>query len=318
MTARSYTIVGVGAIGGYYGARLASAGHPVRWVARSDVEHLRRHGLSVTSPRGDVSLSGLEVCGPDDPVPGPTDVVVVATKAHDNAALVPEVARHCGPDTVVVVLQNGLDVERPLAEGLPDLRVLGAMSFICSAKVGPGRVEHLDYESVTVGAFSPDGVAVGVTDDVAAVVDDLSGAGVPASGIDDLLVGRWRKLVWNVPFNGLSVVLDAGTDELVGDHDARALVRRLMEEVVVAAAAHGHPLPAHAVDTMIEHTEAMTPYAPSMKLDHLAGRPLELGPIYDVPLATAASVGAPMTRAEALAHQLRFLDRRNRSAAGAP
>lgn len=317
MTSRSYTIVGVGGVGGYYGARLARAGHPVRWVARSDAAHLARHGLEVVSPRGDVTLTGLEVYGPGEAAPA-SDVVVLATKANDNAAMAVELARHLGPDSVVVVLQNGLDVERPVAAALPDHTVLGAMSFICSAKAGPGRVVHLDYERVTVGAFTDDGRPMGVTDEVAAVVEDLDGAGVPSTALDDLVAGRWRKLCWNVPFNGLSVVLDAGTDELVGDPTAEALVRELMTEVVAASVAHGHPVPDGAIDQLVADTRAMTPYAPSMKLDYEAGRPLELGPIYGVPLATAASVGAAMPRTAALHRQLEFLDRRNRAARSGP
>lgn len=312
MAPRSYTIVGVGAVGGYYGARLAAAGHHVRWVARSDADHLRRHGLRVCSPNGDLSLTELDVFGPGQ-VPPPSDVVVVATKAVDDPAVAAQVVPMVGPDTVVVVLQNGLGVEAPFGAALPGVAVLGAMSFICSARVGPGEVHHLDYEAVTVGRWRPDGGAAGTTPEVEAVVADLVGAGVPARALDDLVAGRWRKLVWNVPFNGLSVVLDARTDELVGDPAARGLVVALMEEVVAAAEADGHPVPLGTVDEMLANTEAMTPYAPSMKLDHDARRPLELDAIYASPLAAAAAVGAAMPTTAALHAQLRFLDARNRA-----
>lgn len=311
MSPRSYAIVGVGAVGGYYGARLAAAGHPVTWVARSDADHLRTRGLEVRSPRGDLHLTDLDVVAPGESV-APTDVVVLATKALDNPAMAPVVAPLVGPDTVVLVLQNGLDVERPLAEALPGTPVLGAMSFICSTKVGPGVVEHADYEAVNVGAFSLDDRAVGVTAAVEAVVGDLAGAGVPTEALPDLLVGRWKKLVWNVPFNGLSVVLGAGTDELMADPSALVLVRSLMEEVVGAAAAHGHPVPEGSIDTMLERTAKMTPYAPSMQVDLRAGRPLELGPIYGAPLSAAAAAGYAMPRTGALHRQLAFLDARNR------
>lgn len=313
---RSWTIIGVGAIGGYYGARLAAAGHQVRWVARSDAEHLRRHGLHVSSPLGDLHLHDLEVYGPGQ-APPPSDVVVLATKANDNAALAATVAAAVGPRSVVLVLQNGLDVERPVAEALPSTTVLGGMSFICSHKAGPGRVEHLDYEAVTVGEYHLDGTPGGPTPAVQAVVEDLLGAGVPTTGLDDVIAGRWRKLVWNVPFNGLSVLLDAGTDELMGDTAAHALVVSLMDEVVAASVAHGHGVPAEAVGEMLERTERMTPYAPSMKLDFDAGRPMELEPIYAAPLRVAASVGCAMPRTEVLHRSLAFLEQR-RSGPGGP
>lgn len=311
MERRSYTVVGVGAVGGYYGARLAAAGHPVRWVARSDAEHLRRHGLVVTSPSGDLHLDGLEVAGPDDPVPE-ADVVILATKVHDNDALAQRLAPAVAPGSIVIALQNGLDVERPLAEALPERQVLGAMSFICARKVGPGRVEHLDYEKVTVGEFRPDGLASGVTNAVAEVVGDLSAAGVPSEALEDLLVGRWSKLAWNIPFNGLSVVLDATTREMVTDPACRSLAQSMMEEVIAASVAVGHPVAADLAETMLRSTEKMTSYAPSMKLDFDAGRPLELAAIYEVPLQAAALAEAPMPVAEALWRQLAFLDARNR------
>lgn len=332
---RSYTVIGVGGVGGYYGARLAAAGHDVHWVGRSDVDHLRSHGLKVTSPRGDMHLIDLSVSGPDDPLPM-TDVVVVATKTIDNDELALWLAdRLAGRTTIVVVLQNGLDVERAFARELartaPDVQVLGAMSFICSARPEPGRIEHVDYERVTVAAFTADGSGVPVGDvggpaaaapsagaavsgaAVSAVVDDLVGVGVPCEGLDDLVTGRWRKLVWNIPFNGLSVVLDATTAEMVTDPACRDLVRSLMAEVVDAAAGTGHPLDAGVIDAMFDSTERMVPYAPSMKLDYLARRPLELEAIYAEPVRTAEVVGVSMARTEALWRQLTFLDQRNRA-----
>lgn len=323
-------MIGVGGVGGYYGARLAAAGHDVHWVGRSDVDHLRSHGLRVVSPRGDMHLTDLNVSGPDDPLPM-TDVVVVATKTIGNDELALWLAdRLAGRTTVVVVLQNGLDVERPfareLARTVPDVQVLGAMSFICSARPEPGRIEHVDYERVTVAAFTADGSGVPVGDvgdparaapsagaTVSAVVDDFMGAGVPCEGLDDLVTGRWRKLVWNIPFNGLSVVLDATTAEMVTDSACRDLVRSLMVEVVDAAAGTGHPLDAGVIDAMFDSTERMVPYAPSMKLDYLARRPLEIEAIYAQPVRTAAAGGVPMARTEALWRQLTFLDQRNRA-----
>lgn len=320
MGGRSYTIIGVGGVGAYYGSRLAAAGHRVHWVGRSDVDHLRTHGLVVESPNGDVHLTGLEVTGPDDDLPA-TDVVVVCTKTIGNAALAGWLAgRLAGRDCIVVILQNGLDVERVFADALavtaPHTIVLGAMSFICSTRVGPGHIRHVDYERVTVGAFTPDGGAVAAgpgADAVAAVVADIAGAGVACEALDDLVAGRWRKLVWNIPFNGLSVVLDATTAEMVGDPACRALVAQLMAEVVAAADATGHRLDDGVIDAMFASTERMVPYAPSMKLDYEAARALELDAIYAEPLRTAAAAGVAMVRTEALWRQLTFLDARNRA-----
>ena len=310
-----YTVIGMGAVGGYYGARLAAAGHRVRFVARSDAEHARREGLRVESPHGDLHLHpdthGIEVHDATTDL-DPDDVVLVAVKTTDAAEAARLLGPVVGPGTVVVALQNGLGVEATLAEAAPGADVLGGMCFVCINKVGPAHVRHLDFGAVTLGQHAPGGGPAGVTPAVEAVAADLEAAGVPAHRIDDLGTGRWRKLVWNIPYNGLSVVLDAGTDELMADPATRALVRDLMVEVVTAATACGHPIEDAFVDHMLRTTEDMTPYAPSMKLDHDAGRPLELDAIYAAPIAAAARAGVAMVRTDALHRQLQFLDARRR------
>jgi 2-dehydropantoate 2-reductase len=309
---RSYAVIGVGAIGGYYGARLATAGHALHVVARSDADHLRRHGLRVESVEGRFDLPAGSFGVHEDPadVP-PVDVVLLAVKTtvgpEAAARLVKPLAR---PGTVIVAMQNGLGVEAPLAAAAPGCPVLGGMCFVCSNKTGPGHVHHLDYGSVTLGEHTGDGRPAGVTPAVEAVAADLEGAGIKAQRLDDLATGRWRKLVWNIPYNGLSVVLDAGTDELMADPATRSLVADIMAEVLAGAAACGHPIPPRFADDMLAATGEMKPYETSMKLDHDAGRPLEIDAIYGAPLAAAAAAGVTLPRIDTLARQLRFLDAR--------
>lgn len=310
----------MGGVGGYYGSRLALAGHDVHWVARSDVPHLAAAGLVVESPKGDARLVDLDVSGPDDPVPD-SDVVVVCTKTNDNEALAAWLATRLeGRSCTVVILQNGLDVERRFAEQLattaPDAVVLGGMSFICAERVGPGHIRHTDYERVTIGAWSADGSAPTDARTVAAVeavVADLAGAAVPTEALADLVEGRWRKLMWNIPFNGLSVVLGASTAELIGDAACRVLVRDLMTEVLSASVGTHHPVSPDVIDQLFASTERMVPYAPSMRVDYDARRPLELDAIYVTPLRVAGDSGVRMPRTEMLWRQLDVLDRRNRA-----
>ncbi len=306
---RSYTVVGLGAIGGYYGARLQEAGAPVRYLVRGDLDHLRTHGLRVESPRGDAQLE-IDVFDDPDQVP-PSDTVVVATKTTATDQVVETVAalaQRSGPGTVVVVMQNGLEVEAPFAGAVPDGEVLGAMCFMCSNRVGPGHIVHLDHGAVTVGQHRPDGQAAGITPAVAEVLADLVAGGVAATPVEDLATGRWQKLVWNIPFNGLSVVLDAGTDQMLADPAVRARARALMDEVVAGAAACGHGFDPAFADRMMATTETMTPYKTSMKLDHEAGRALELDAIYARPTAAARAAGAPMVGVEDLLAELRRFD----------
>lgn len=308
---RRYAVIGTGAIGGYYGAKLAAVGTPVTFLGRSDVEQLRSGGLHVTSPGGAIDLD--DVSAESDPTAiGPVDVVLITIKTTGQAALADLLPPLVGPHTLVVSMQNGFGLEEGIADIVPGAVVLGAMCFVCATRRGPGRIDHLDYGAVTLGEHTPHGRPSGPTPATVAVAGDLAAAGIDVVTRDDLLVARWQKLVWNMPFNGLSVALDAGTDEMVGDPHLRGLVTELMGEVVTASVAHGHPVAARFVEKMIANTEAMTPYAPSMKLDFDAGRPLELGAIYDAPLRVAAASGADTPRLDALAAQLHFLDARNR------
>jgi 2-dehydropantoate 2-reductase len=300
---RSYTVVGAGAVGLLYGIRLADAGNAVRWVVRSGAEEIRARGLSLRSVDGDVSLDPATVEVYDDPsIVPPSDTVIVALKTTANPHLAELVGPAVAEGATVAMFQNGLGVEEALRVAVPHAgEVLGAMCFVCAHRVTPGVVDHTDYGAVTVGTS-------GAGDGVWGVVDDLCAAGIDATGVDDLAVARWRKLVWNVPFNGLSVVLDASTDELLGSPWTRQLVVDLMGEVIAGSAAAGHPVEPGFRDEMLATTEAMTPYAPSMKLDHDSGRPMEVAAIYDAPLAAAAVAGATMPKVEALRDQLRYLD----------
>lgn len=309
MNARRFAIVGTGGIGGFYGARLAASGLDVTFVGRSDVDVLRRDGLHVTSPTGDIDLPKVQATGDPSEV-GPVDVVIVAVKTTANDRLADLVGPLVGARTVVVSMQNGFGVDEQLAAAAPGATVLGALCFICSTRVAPGRIEHLDYGHVTVGELRRDGAPAGVTPAMRDVIGDLEHAGIEVAPREDLMAARWQKLMWNVPFNGLSVVLDAGTDELVTDPGVRALAAAMMDEVAAAAMVHGHPVGDGFGDRMMRNTEMMVRYAPSMKLDFDAGRPMELAAIYDAPLATAASLGVPMPHVETVAAQLHLLDAR--------
>lgn len=301
---RSYTVVGAGAVGLLYGIRLADAGHTVRWVVRSGAEEIRSRGLTLRSPDGDVAIApgSVEVFTDPGEAP-PSDVVLVALKTTANDRLDRLIGPAVAPGATVAVFQNGLGVEAAARAAAPQAgSIVGAMCFVCAHRLSPGSVDHLDYGAVTVGGL------VGDDPETDALAADLRAAGVEATSVPDLGVARWRKLVWNIPFNGLSVVLDASTREMLASPPIRSLVTDLMDEVIVAARACGSDVDPSFRDEMLATTDAMTPYAPSMKLDHDAGRALEVAAIYDAPIAAASAAGAPMRKVEVVRDQLRHLD----------
>jgi len=242
-------------------------------------------------------------------------VTIKTTGQAALSTLLPPLVRD---STVVVLMQNGFGLEGAIGAIVPQATVLGGMCFVCATRVAPGRIDHVDYGRVTLGQHSANGVPAGLTPGVRLVADAFAQAGIEVAPRDDLLAARWQKLVWNMPFNGLSVVLDAGTDELVSNALTLSLVRSMMEEVEAIAAAHSHPIGEGFVEKMIANTIDMTPYAPSMKLDFDAGRPLELAAMYDAPLAVAAGLGVGAPHLGTLADQLHFLSQRQATGSAGP
>jgi 2-dehydropantoate 2-reductase len=305
---RSYAIIGTGALGGFYGARLQHAGCEVHFLLHRDYEHVRQHGLICESKDGDFTLPKVNAYRDARDMPK-CDVVCVCLKTTQNhllPKLLPPVVKDNG---VVLVMQNGLGIEEPVAATVGAEPVMGALCFLCSNKVGPGHIRHLDYGHVGFGEFA----TRGITDRMRAVAGDFQRAGIRTELNDNLAVVRWQKLVWNIPYNGLSVVLDANTDELMKNPDTRRLVEQLMWEVVADARACGATLPQELAPKMLSYTDKMIPYRTSMKIDYDERSPMEVEAIFGNPLRAAANAGAKSPLLEQLYCQLKFLDARNSS-----
>ena len=213
-------------------------------------------------------------------------------------------------DGVVVVMQNGLNVETEAAAIVGPDRVIGGMAFLCSNKIGPGHIRHLDYGLIRLGQYAADNKPRGITPAMRDFAADLEAAGIDAVLEDDLVLARWKKLVWNVPYNGLSVVLDTTTDQLMQTPATRALCEALMSEVVAGAAAFGRTIEPAFVQQMLENTDKMVAYAPSMLLDYRADRPMEIEAIHGEPVRAAASKGVDLPLMQCLYRQLQFIDSR--------
>jgi 2-dehydropantoate 2-reductase len=306
-------IIGTGAIGGFYGLMLARAGFDVHFLLRSEFSAVAERGLQLDhASLGPLALKPVQAYSSAADMP-PCDWLLVGAKTTQNADLAPAIIQAAAPDAKVLLLQNGLDVEDSLRELLPDsLHLLGGLCLICVHRAGPGVITHQALGSVNVGYHS------GPADDEQArmsIVEEGAGlfraAGIDAQAMPNLHQARWQKLVWNIPYNGLSVLLGASTTPLMADADSRALIQALMAEVVQGAKACGHDMPAGYADYLFKMTEKMPDYWPSMHHDFLHKRPLELDAIYTRPLAAAKAAGCELPRIEALYRCLSFIDRRN-------
>jgi 2-dehydropantoate 2-reductase len=304
---RRYVVVGCGAVGGLYGARLAAGGNDVTFVVRSGAAELRDNGLRVDSVDGDIHLPpGTFGVATDMGEVGPPDVVILAVKTTSDVDL----RALLGPHTTLAVFQNGLGVEQAADERSPGAgAVIGGMCFVCSRKVDHTHIRHEDYGLVTLAPFRG-GLAV-----TEALGDDLRAAKVEVEVTADLVTARWRKLLWNVPFSGLTALLGVGTDELLAQPSGRALAMSLMDEVVAAAQACGASLGDDDIEVMVRRTEAMVPYLSSMAHDLAAGLPLEHDAIHGAAVRAGTEQGVPMARVEALWRALDVINPRLRTAA---
>lgn len=306
-------IIGTGAIGGFYGVMLARAGFDVHFLLRSEYDAVVRDGLQIDSAvHGALKLQPVQAYRDVARMPA-CDWLLVGAKTTSNADLAPLIAQAAAPGAKVLLMQNGLGVEDALRPLLPDtLHLLGGLCFICVHRQAPGVVEHEAQGAVNVAYHS------GPANDVAArkaVVEEGVGlfraAGVGSTAMDNLDQARWQKLVWNMPYNGLSVLLNSGTKGLMADAGSRALIEAMMNEVVEGAAACGHALPEGLAGKMLVATQHMQDYLPSMYHDYREQRPMELHAIYAEPLAAALANGKDLPRLRMLHQALAFLDARN-------
>lgn len=302
----NYAIVGTGAIGGFYGARLARAGKEVHFLLHSDYEQVAGHGLRVDSCEGDFLLDHVNAYASSESMPK-ADVVIVALKTTRNHLLPSLLPPLLHEHSLVLLIQNGIGVEEDVQRLFPGISIAAGLAFICSAKVGPGHVSHQCYGSINIGNFSCHDTAL-----IQTLVDDFRSAGITVGEVP-YYEARWKKAVWNMPFNGMTVALHTQTDRLLALPQTERLIREQMMEVIGAAHALGvKNIDESFADQMIATTKAMVPYSPSMRLDYDFHRPMELEYLYHRPIRMAAQAGFAMPRLSMLADELEFLAEGNR------
>ncbi|MYE32189.1 MAG: 2-dehydropantoate 2-reductase [Chloroflexi bacterium] len=302
-------VIGAGAVGSYYGARLAQAGHDVRFLLRRDYDAVAERGLQIESHHGDFALERPAIAR-DAAAIGPVDWVLCGLKTtalDDAAALI----RPClTPETRVLAIMNGLGVEESLAGSLGTEHVFGGLAFTCINRGEPGVIHHIEYGQVGIAHLGDDPAEL---DRALALWRDAT---VEITRQPSLLRARWEKLCWNVPFNGLTVAAGGvDTEVIVTDPALRAEARALMEEVVAAGnadlASAGSPerIDGEAViSRMFELTDVMGPYRPSTLIDYLEGRAIEVDAIFAEPARRARDLSVSAPRMEMLTALLARLD----------
>lgn len=295
-----YGIIGVGAIGGFYGSKLAYSGQEVHFLSHSDYQYVKEHGMQVDSCDGSFHLNHINVYQYPQDMPK-CDVVIVGLKTTNNHLLKNLLPPVLHEHTVVVLIQNGIGVEADVQQTFPELQLIAGLAFICSAKTEPGHVNHQCYGSINFGNYSCKDETL-----LQNIINDFTKAGIKAASVP-YEEARWKKAVWNMPFNGMTVALETRTDLLLKNPATRQLIHEQMMEVIGAANHLGVTgLDSSFAEKMIETTDAMTPYSPSMKLDYDFHRPMEIHYLYTRPIEIARAAGFRMPKLEMLEAELRF------------
>ncbi len=285
-------IYGAGAVGGYYGGRLAQAGHDVTFIARGEnLRALQNNGLRVESSFGDFSIVPAKAAS--DPAEiGAVDVVIPGVKTWQLPAILPGMAALVGPQTIIVTVQNGVDAHLVIGEALGHEHVIGGITRLFSTLVEPGHIVH----GGNAAQFMVGELDGSLTPRVQAFYDVLKSAqGIDAVLTSDIQRELWSKLVMITAFGGVGSVSRAPMGVILSNAETRALLEASVLEIASVAASRGYPLPEDVVERTLKFYNGM-PYlgTSSLQRDVMAGRRSELDSLIGTVVRFAREKNVPV------------------------
>ena len=319
--AMKVAVVGCGAVGSFYGAKLCRAGQETHFLLYTHYAVVKRRGVSVRSRDGDFHVTPNCAKSPEEI--GPSDLVLIGLKTIANDQFPKLLPPLVGPNTAILTLQNGLGNEESLARIFRPQQIIGGLAFVCLNRINPGNIQHIDHGRIVIGEFQRP-----PTPRTEHIAQAFRKCGVPCDITPNLAQTHWEKLVWNIPFNGLGVASAAGfenvlegnfkasdpllpcltTDILLGDERWANLARELMGEVVRGARRLGFNVSDSEIEINIQRTKTMGAYKPSTLVDFERGQRLEIQSMFREPLLQAQRAGEPMPRLAALVRILEQLE----------
>jgi len=289
-------VVGAGAVGTYYGARLAEHGHDVAFILRSDYSAVSERGITVNSKDGDIRLhspritrSAIELAETFQP-----DWILCALKATALSDAERLISPLIDADTRLLAIINGLGIEEEFAKWMDPKRVFGGLAFTCINRLEPSVINHLDYGPLTVTHLGDDPLELTLAMSLWEQVK------VVTSIADSRLAARYLKLCWNIPFNGLCVLTGGvSTEVIMQEPHLRSLAEKIMREVIEIGNADlvnsmgefAPQLDNRVVDELMTMTDTMIDYKPSTMIDFVEGREMEIDAIFQVPLTRGLMLG---------------------------
>lgn len=276
---KQVSVLGAGAVGLFYGAKLQKSGLNVEFLSRAACKASEKT-LQVKSIWGDFSIEVK--CYGSSAELAPSDLIILSSKCLPGLDFQGMIKNILKPESIILVLQNGLGVEELLRREFPGNIILGGLAFTCINRLGPLDVHHIDHGKVKVAALeeSHNKVATEIT-------ELFLNAGIDCVAEQNLRLQRWKKLVWNVGFNPISAITGLDTGSIMSSEKLCNTVEASMLEVQKTAAAEGLTIEDNFLLEMMTITKTMNPYKTSMLLDKEAGRQLETWAILEQPISIA-------------------------------
>ncbi len=300
---QSIGVLGAGAVGSFYGCKLQKSGIKTQFQSQLLFKEKVKK-INIKSIWGDFSIPVEVFADPKEMTK--SDLLIISTKIiniqRDVEQLKSWLKILVKPETIILLLQNGINIEEKLQTSFPKQVIVGGLAFTCINRVSPLRIEHIDYGKIKIGSCLKENNEIAKK-----LVLLFQNAGIDCDYLPSLRMGRYEKLLWNVPFNSLSVLFNSKTDMLIKEDTTRKLAYNLMMDIYRIARKERVPLNRKLIPEMIERTIKMKPYKTSMLLDYESKRSLEIETILGEPFRTAMDLKIKVPYLESIYYILKHI-----------
>jgi 2-dehydropantoate 2-reductase len=300
--------MGAGAVGGYFGARLAAASNDVAFIARGlHLMAMRQQGLALESPQGNLHIRDALFTDDLSQV-GAVDIVLFCVKSYDTDAAASKLVSLIGDHTIILSLQNGVDNADTIAQRWGHQRTLAGVVYIGSQLLQPGKIRHSSGGRIVFG--EPDGQ---VHESTQAVERLLSSARISCEVSKEIRNIQWRKLLWNAPFCAISCLTRTNVKEIVESDSLTKLALDCMTEVREAAQTQAIDLDPALFEDTLNFSKSLGDFKPSMLQDLEAGKPLEYEAFNGIVVELLGRIGKQAPTNQVFYGALKYLDKKIRT-----
>ncbi len=305
-------LIGAGAVGVFYASKLVAAGKAnLTVLARSDAPTLAKNGgeYRIVEPEGEYAIRPRVLTSLDE-LDAPPDVLLVALKVNPSLNQAELCRPAVGPNTLIVVIENGIGNEEVFRRAFPDNEIMGCVAYVGAGRIAPAVVRRYDSGRLIGGAYPP---GRPLSARARRLAENFRASGVPFEETPDIVERRWIKLLWNAPYNTICVLgRSADTVDVMACPETEQLSADVMREVIRIAASEGVTLDPTLIQKNLDFTRSFAAYKPSTLQDFEAGRPMEVEAILGAPLRVAARNGVEAPRMTTLYSLMKLIMRKKR------